>query len=96
MTERTQLRRAAAILLALVCLGWATCLVALATGCGPGLQQTRSTYQAEVDRCLANEQAIVGRTGTTVDEDAAALAAERARCDAALLGIRHQCGRACR
>lgn len=96
MTEQPQMRRVAAVLLALVCLGWATCLVAMASGCGPTLQQTRVAYQTEVDRCLANEQAIVGRTGTTMDEDAADLATERARCDAALLGIRRECGRACR
>lgn len=71
-------------------------LLALVVGCGPTLGQTRARYEAEVTHCIDSEQAIVARTGTTADQDAADLAAERARCDAALAGIRHACGRHCR
>jgi Tfp pilus assembly protein PilV len=44
-------------------------------------------YTAEVALCIANERAIVDREGTSREQDAADLAAERARCDAALAAI---------
>lgn len=72
-------------------------LLALLVGsCGPTAAQVRTRYAAEVETCLENERAIVAREGTTLDEDRAALVAERARCDAALDAIRESCGRRCR
>lgn len=96
MTWRSQIKQVATVLLCVVAVGWALCLAALAAGCGPQLQQVRAQYEGEVHRCLDNEQAIVARTGSSMDQDAADLVAERARCDAALAAIRAQCGRACR
>ena len=58
-------------------------------GCGGASPEVRAAYGAEVARCLANEHAIADREGTTLAEDEAALAAERARCDAALSVIEH-------
>lgn len=55
-------------------------------GCGAS-PATREAYTLETLRCVANEQAIVDREGTTADEDREALALERARCDAALGAI---------
>ena len=66
-------------------------LVALALtlpACGAQLTATQRTALAvETQLCIANERAIVERQGTTEDEDRAALAAERARCDAARAAI---------
>jgi len=56
-------------------------------GCGGASAETRSSYAVEQARCVANEREIVNRRGTTAEEDDAALAAERARCDAALHAI---------
>jgi hypothetical protein len=49
----------------------------------------RARYAEETSRCILNERAIVQREDTSYDEDVAALAAERARCDAALDRIEH-------
>jgi hypothetical protein len=49
----------------------------------------RAAYAEETSRCILNERAIVQREDTSYDEDVAALAAERARCDAALTRIEH-------
>ena len=58
----------------------------LMSGCGASAQ-TRVAYATEQARCIANERAIVDRAGTTEEADRADLAAERARCDAALSSI---------
>jgi len=72
----------AASLLALALLG--SSLV----GCGAQLSSTqRTTLATETQRCLLNERAIVDRTGTSAEQDASDLAAERARCDAARAAI---------
>lgn len=67
----------------------AVCLLVLGycSGCGGASPEVRSAYAIEQAHCLANERAIVDRAGTTYEDDRAALAAERARCDAALRGI---------
>jgi hypothetical protein len=59
----------------------------LVAGCGGASAAVRASYAAETARCVANERAIVDREGTTLEEDQDALAAERARCDAALAAI---------
>ena len=56
----------------------------LAYGCGGASAETRRSYAAIVAECEANEMVIVARPGTTAASDAADLAAERVRCDAAL------------
>lgn len=61
-------------------------LAAHATGCGAS-PETRAAYAAETERCIANERAIVDRTGTTEAQDREDLATERARCDAARAAI---------
>ena len=61
------------------------CVVAL-SACGASAQ-TRTAYGVEEARCIANERAIVDRHGTTLAQDQADLATERARCDAALHAI---------
>jgi hypothetical protein len=48
---------------------------------------TRQRYAEEMARCISNERAIVDREGSTREQDEADLAAERARCDAALDAI---------
>lgn len=58
----------------------------LSSGCGASAA-TRSTYALEQARCIANEREIVDREGTTLEQDQADMAAERARCDAALDAI---------
>lgn len=58
----------------------------LLASCGPS-ERLRVAYATEVALCIANERAIVDREGTSREEDAADLAAERARCDAALVAI---------
>lgn len=50
-------------------------------------KDTRRRYMEEVARCTANERMIVRREDSTFQEDEADLAAERARCDAALIAI---------
>ena len=59
----------------------------LVAGCGGVSAEVRASYAAETARCVSNERAIVDREGTTLEEDQDALAAERARCDAALAAI---------
>ncbi len=83
-------------LVAFALIGWLLLVASFCAGCGPSLQQTRTAYQAEVQRCLDNEHAIVVREGTTATQDTDDMATERARCDAALAVIRHECGRHCR
>lgn len=57
-------------------------------GCGPSVTpETRTLYAIEQARCVENEEAIVARQGTTEAQDQADLAAERARCDAALRAV---------
>jgi len=68
---------------------WAVMAVAVMAGCGGPNSNIRALYAAEVQRCIANERAIVDRVGTTREQDEADLAAERARCDAALSAIEH-------
>jgi hypothetical protein len=51
--------------------------------------ETRTAYAVEVAKCIANEQAIVDRSGTTEEQDYADLTAERNRCDAALNAVVH-------
>lgn len=62
-------------------------LPAWISACGGATAEVRTAYSVEVARCVANERAIVDRQGTTADQDRADLAAERARCDAALAAI---------
>ena len=57
--------------------------------CSGTSMQVRFAYSIEVARCIANEQAIIDRTGTTEEQDYADLIAERDRCDAALASIVH-------
>jgi hypothetical protein len=61
--------------------------LALVAGCGGASEAVRARYSIEVATCIAHERAIVDRQGTTREQDAADLAAERARCDAALAAI---------
>lgn len=61
-------------------------LAAVLPGCGASAA-TQGAYALEQARCIANEREIVDRQGSTLAEDQAALAAERARCDAALDAI---------
>lgn len=61
-------------------------LLSMGVSCGAS-EQLRVAYAAEVARCIANERAIVDREGTTREQDLADLAAERARCDAALEAV---------
>ena len=58
------------------------------SGCGPSVTpETRTLYAIEQARCVESEEAIVARQGTTEAQDQADLAAERARCDAALRAV---------
>jgi hypothetical protein len=59
----------------------------LFAGCGGASADTETAYAAEATRCIAHERAIVDRQGTTLEQDRADLAAERARCDSALHAI---------
>lgn len=61
--------------------------------CGGASAEVRAAYSVEVARCIANERAIVDRQGTTREQDQSDLAAERARCDAALQAIEAGGGR---
>jgi hypothetical protein len=61
-------------------------LLSMGVSCGAS-EQLRVAYAAEVALCIANERAIVDREGTTREQDLADLAAERARCDAALEAV---------
>ena len=57
-------------------------------GCGAQLTtQQRTDLATETQRCLIAEREIVDSVGTTAAQDAADLAAERARCDAARAAI---------
>lgn len=56
-------------------------------GCGAASTEVRTAYAIEQAACIAHERAIVDRAGTTEEQDRADLAAERARCDAALFAI---------
>lgn len=76
-----ELSIAAIAVLAVVALVAACC-----SGCGASAA-TQGAYALEQARCLANERQIVDQQGTTLEQDQAALAAERARCDAALDAI---------
>lgn len=58
----------------------------LLVGCGAS-QQVRTAYGDETLRCMENADEIRDREGTSAEEDAAALAAEEARCAAALMAI---------
>lgn len=58
----------------------------LLASCGAN-ERVRVAYASEVALCIANERAIIDREGTTREQDEADLAAERARCDAALVAI---------
>jgi hypothetical protein len=61
----------------------ATCMA----GCGGASAETRAAYSLEAARCVSHERAIVDRQGSTREQDEADLAAERARCGAALRAI---------
>jgi hypothetical protein len=61
--------------------------LAYCAGCGGASTEVRTAYAIEQAACLAHERAIVDRAGTTEEQDRADLAAERARCDAALFAI---------
>lgn len=61
-------------------------MLLLLSACTPSAQ-LRIAYAREVARCTTNERAIVDRPDTTLSQDETDLAAERARCDAALLSI---------
>lgn len=80
-TAAQALPAAAIVVLAVVAL-----VAMLSQGCGASAA-TQGAYALEQARCLANERQIVDQQGTTLAEDQAALAAERARCDAALDAI---------
>ncbi len=54
-------------------------------GCGAS-GAVRSAYALEQARCLANERQIIDRESSEAEDDRD-MAAERARCDAALLAI---------
>jgi hypothetical protein len=58
----------------------------LTAGCGASAE-IRGAYALEQARCIANEREIVTRLGTSYQEDANDLRAERERCDAALDAI---------
>lgn len=58
----------------------------LLASCGAS-ERVRVAYASEVALCIANERAIIDREGTSREQDEADLAAERARCDAALVAI---------
>jgi hypothetical protein len=62
------------------------------SGCGAASSEQRSAYAIEQARCIANERAIVDRVSTE-EEDRRDLAAERARCDAALDAIYEEPGK---
>lgn len=56
--------------------------------CSPSVStQTRVNYAMEAARCDENERAIIAREDTTLEEDTAAMAAERIRCDEARAAI---------
>jgi len=56
---------------------------ATAQGCGAQLSESaRVALAVRTQICLVQERAIVDRTGTTAEQDAADLAASRAQCDA--------------
>lgn len=71
---------------ALAVLATVALVAACCQGCGASAA-TQGAYALEQARCIANEREIVDRAGTTLEQDQAALAAERARCDAALDAI---------
>jgi hypothetical protein len=74
--------------LALWLVALVSCAVAswLMEGCGPTIGTTRRRYEAEVQRCQANEEAIAESCQTQA-ECRARLEAERSRCDAELQRI---------
>lgn len=86
--ERGYLMTGSAIAVLAACALVASCCA----GCGASAA-TRSAYALEQARCIANEREIIARRGTTEEEDTAAMAAERARCDAALDAIEVSDGR---
>jgi len=54
-------------------------------GCAAGITDAqRVAYAQEEQRCEANEDAIIARTGSTYADDSRDLEAERERCNAAL------------
>jgi len=55
-------------------------------GCGASAE-LRASYATTVTECIAHERAIVDRQGSTLEQDNADLAVERARCDAALAAV---------
>lgn len=57
------------------------------SGCGHMSDAARVAYATEQAHCIANQRAIVERTGTTAEQDEADFDAEVARCDAALAEI---------
>jgi hypothetical protein len=79
-------RRAVLLVRACLVLAVVALVAACCSGCGASAA-TQGAYALEQARCLANERDIVDRQGTTLEEDQASLAAERARCDAALDAI---------
>lgn len=70
-----------------VLLTLAVTLLALSSAACGASDALRAAYAEEVARCTLNEREIVARQGTTEEEDAAALAMERARCDDALRAV---------
>jgi hypothetical protein len=73
------------VLLALALAGWA--LLFAGAACSGPSAAVRTSYGIEEAHCIANERALVSRTGHTLEEDQRDLALERARCDAALAAI---------
>lgn len=65
----------------------AAVIACLLASCSGATAHTRSAYALEVTRCIEAERRIVDRQGTTLEQDRAALRAERERCDAALAAI---------
>lgn len=65
----------------------ALAFLAATVGCGGATGVTRTSYALEEARCVSNERVIVDRANTTREQDETDLAAERARCDAALAAI---------
>lgn len=69
------------------------CVIGIFIGCmscGPSVStQTRVDYALEVAHCDEEERAIIARQGTTREEDTAAMAAERVRCDEARAALLH-------
>ncbi len=61
------------------------CALCIAS-CGASAE-LRARYAAEAARCVANERAIIDRSGSTYERDSEDLRIERARCDAALAAI---------